>query len=70
VSYEPSSLQAALIALLPKSGQGVKVAELAKTAAITPQQVTDALFDLYMEKVIDFDVISDTYFLPSERKTT
>jgi hypothetical protein len=57
-------LQIALIALLPKSGEGRTVAELARAAAITPERVTAALFDPYMAGKVDFDVRTDTYRLP------
>lgn len=60
-------LQIALIALLPKGGERRTVAELAKAAAITPEAVTAALFDPYMARQVDFDVRTDTYFIPTER---
>lgn len=69
-TYLLQPLQIALIALLPKTGEGLTVAELAKAACITPAQVTEALLMPYMEFYVDFDVTTDTYTLcrdPSAR---
>jgi hypothetical protein len=56
-----SPLQIALLALLPKSGEGVKVAALAEAAGITQQQVTSALIGPYMSFACDFDITTDCY---------
>lgn len=62
-------LQIALIALLPKTGERVKVAELARCAGITPQRVTAALMDPYLARMVDFDVRTDSYSLPGKGNT-
>lgn len=71
-----TGLQISLLALLPKDGTPMTVAWLAKAAAVTEPQVTNALFDPYMAKAVNFDVRADAYFvertgndLPTERKS-
>lgn len=61
-------LQIALIALLPKSGEGRTVAFLAAAAGISPERVTAALMDPYMARMVDFDVRSDSYSVPGRRE--
>ena len=59
-----SPLQVALIALLPKSGERVSVAELAKATAVTPGQVVAAMLGPYMGCAVEFDVRADSYYAP------
>lgn len=72
-----NGLQVTLLALLPKDGTHKTVAELARLTGTSQPAVTNALFDPYMDRAVNFDVRADAYFveragndLPTERKTT
>jgi len=54
-------LRIVLLALLPKTGEPRTVAELAASAYIDKQSVSDALFDDYMDGRIGFDVVTDSF---------
>ena len=54
-------LRITLLALLPKDGSPVKVAELARQAQATADQVTNALFADYLDREIAFDIRTDTF---------
>ncbi len=56
-----NQLRVALLALLPKDGTPVTVADLARSANLTPLLVTDALFADYMAGRINFDVRADAF---------
>jgi hypothetical protein len=62
ITYTP--LQFDLMVLLPQDGQGMSVNALARASGISAFDITDALFDPYMAKAIDYDVRSDSYSLP------
>ena len=55
-------IRIALLALLPKDGSPVSVAQLASTAFVSKAHVTDALFDDYMDGRLGFDVRADTFW--------
>lgn len=57
-------LQIALLALLPKSGEGRTVAWLAQETGLAPERITAALMDPYMAHAVDFDLRTDSYSLP------
>lgn len=54
-------LRIALLALLPKDGTPKTIAELARITFVKPLDVTDALFDDYMNGALDFNVQADTF---------
>ena len=54
-------LRIVLLALLPKDGTPKAIAELAALACVSPQDVSDALFDDYMDNRIGFDVLTDSF---------
>jgi hypothetical protein len=56
-----NQLRIVLLALLPKDGGPMTVASLAKVAGVSSPAVTNALFDDWFAKRIDFDVRSDAY---------
>ena len=60
-----SASQLGLVALLPADGSGLQTRALASAADMPIYVVLDALFDLYITKVIDFDVRTDTFSLPA-----
>ncbi len=54
-------LRIALLALLPKDGTPKTVAELAAATFVDPRDVTDALFDDFLDGHLEFDVRADTF---------
>jgi len=72
-----NGLQVSLLALLPKDGTRVTVAQLARATGVSQPAVTNELFGPYMAKAVNFDVRADAYFvertgndLSTERKST
>ena len=72
-----NGLRVALLALLPKDGTRLSVAHLAQATGASQPAVTNALFEPYMARQVNFDVRSDSYFaapqgndLSTERKST
>jgi hypothetical protein len=59
-----TGLQLALLALLPKDGSRRAVKVLAFYAQVSMQEVADALFDLYLAHVVDYDVVGDAFSVP------
>lgn len=55
-------IRIALLALLPKDGTPISVAQLASTAFVSKSHVTDALFDDYMDGRLGFDVRADKFW--------
>ncbi len=64
---EERQLLVALLALLPKDGTPMTVKQLATATAVSQPTVTNVLFDTWFAKEIEFDVQTDSYFMP--RKT-
>ncbi|MES2946012.1 MAG: hypothetical protein V4772_24355 [Pseudomonadota bacterium] len=56
-------MQVALLALLPKDGAKVSVAQLARDAGIAQPAVTNELFDVWFAGAVQFDVRADSYFV-------
>lgn len=56
-----SQAQVALIALLPKSGDRVTVADLARAASMTEWDVTEELREPWFDGYIDYDLQSDSF---------
>lgn len=56
-----TGLQITLLALLPRDGTPVTVHRLAKATAVSEYQVTNAFFDLYLDREVNFDVRADAY---------
>ncbi|MBX3654146.1 MAG: hypothetical protein KF686_08165 [Ramlibacter sp.] len=59
-------LQVVLFALLPKGGEPMTVACLAKASGATAHQVTEALFPYYLGGSLSFDVLSDSFSAPKQ----
>lgn len=54
-------LRITLLALLPKDGTPMKVADLARMSGSSSRQVTDALFGDYLDGQIGFDIRTDSF---------
>jgi hypothetical protein len=59
MSYSP--VQIALIALLPKDGSQVRVAELARAVSMTEWDVTEELREPWFDGFIDYSVQTDSF---------
>lgn len=52
-----------LLALLPAPGVVKPVAELARATGLTTQQVNWVLVDAWLDGAIEFDLLTDTFFI-------